>query len=235
MAAELGQHGVGDGADAHLERRTVLDQRCAVAPDGGLDLVRLGEVGLLQRGVVLHEKVDLRGMDHGVAERTGHVLVHHGDHMLGGLHGGERRIDRRAERDVAVFVGRRHLDHRHVARHGSAAVETLRFAQEDGNVVRIAALRNFADIAAHEERVELEDPFEFGCGIGSRTLGVEVMDVHIPEFLVGAALAHGLDEALGSRGNRAEVDVVSGLDDLHSLLGGRKLDLVIHLLVMYFG
>ena len=228
VASQLCQHGIGNGADAHLERRAVLDQRGAVLADGRLDLVGLGEVRLHERRVVLHEKVDLRHGDHRLAERTGHVLVHHGDHVVGALHGGQRRVHRRAERHVAVLVGRADLDHRHVARHGAAAVQPLGFAQEDRNVVGVAALRHLADVAAHEERVELEDALEFRIGIGGRTLRVEVMDVHVLQFSGLAAFAHGVDQALRSRCHGAQVHMIARFDDLDGLFRSRKMDWVSH-------
>ena len=188
---------VRNGSDAHLQRRAVLDQGCAVASDGRLDLIRLREFGLDQRGVVLHEQVDLRQRDHRLSESAGNILVHHGDHIVGTLHGGQRSVDRRTQRYITVLVGRADLNHRHIARNGSAAIQFLRFAQEDGNVVGIAALRHLADVRAHEERVELEHALEFGIGIGCRTLGVQVMDMHVLQFAGFAALAHRVDQTLG--------------------------------------
>ena len=185
-------------------------------------------MGLHERGVVLDEEVDLRHRDHGLAERTGNVLVYHGDHVVGALDGGQRGIDRRAERYEAVLVRGRNLDHGHVARYGAATVETLCLAQEDRNVVGISALGHLADVAAHEERVELEDAFELLVGIGGRALGVEVVDVYILQFTGFAALAHGVDQALGSRSYGAQMHVIARLDDLDGLFGGGKFDLCVH-------
>ena len=228
MASQLCQHGIGNGADAHLERRAVLDQRGAVLADGRLDLVRLGEFRFDQRGVVLHEEVDLRGVDHGLTEGARNVFVHHGDHIIGALHGRQRGVDGGSERYEAVFVGRADLDHRHVARNGSAAVQTLCLAQENRNVIGIAALGYLADVRTHEEGVELEYAFEFRIGVGSGTLRVQVMDVHVLQFSGLAAFAHGVDQALGSRCHRAEVDMVARFDDLDGLFRSRKMDWVSH-------
>ncbi len=228
VAAQLRQHGIGNGADAHLQRRAVLDQGCAVLADGRLGLVRLGEVRLHQRSVVLHEIVDLRRVDHGLSEGAGNVLVHHGEHVIGGLHGGQRRVYRGAERYEAVFVGRRYLNHRHVAGNRAAAVQALRLAQENRNVVGVAALRHFADVAAHEERVELEHAFEFLVGIGRRAFGVQVVDVYVLQFTGLAARAHGVDKALGSRSHGTQVYVVARFDNLDGFFGSGKFDLGSH-------
>ena len=211
---QLRQHGVRNGADAHLQRGAVLDQFGAVAADAGLDLVGLGEVRLDERLVVLHEGVDLRHRDHRLTERTGHVLVDDGDHVVGHLDGAQRSVDRGAERYVAVLVRGRHLNHRHVAGYGSATVEALRLAQEDRNVVGIAALGILADVGAHEEGVELEDAVELLGSIGCRALGVEVVDMYVPEFAGTSAAAHGLDQTLRCRCHGAQMHVVAGLDDL---------------------
>ena len=228
MAAQLAENRIRNGPDAHLERCAVLDQRGAVLADGRLDLVRLGEFRFDQRGVVLHEEVDLRGVDHGLTEGARNVFVHHGDHIIGALHGRQRGVDGGSERYEAVFVGRADLDHRHVARNGSAAVQTLCLAQENRNVIGIAALGYLADVRTHEEGVELEYAFEFRIGVGSGTLRVQVMDVHVLQFSGLAAFAHGVDQALGSRCHRAEVDMVARFDDLDGLFRSRKMDWVSH-------
>lgn len=96
---------------------------------------------------------------------------------------------RRAERYIAVRVGRRNLNHRDVARKHAAAVELLRLAQEDGNVVGVARLRHLTHVPADEKRVELENPFELGSGIGSRALGVQMVYVNVLQLAVAAPLA----------------------------------------------
>ena len=234
VVAELCQNRIRNSADTHLKRRTVFDQGRAVLADAGFDLVGFGEMCLFQRGIVLYEEVDFRRVDHCVAERTGNVLVHHCDHRTSRFHGCQGRIDRGAERNVAVFVGRRYLDHRYVARYRAAAIELLGFAQKDGNVVRIAALRHFAHVPAHEERVELEDAFELRIGIGSRPFRVQVVDVHILEFVVGAAFAHGLNQALGGRSDRAEVNMVTRFDDFHGFGCRCEFNLSVHFFFSYF-
>ena len=88
----------------------------------------------------------------------------------------------------------------------------------------MAALRHLADVRAHEERVELEHALEFGIGIGRRTLSVEVMDVYVFQFAGLAALAHGVDQALGCRCHRAQVHVVTRFDDLDGLFGRGEMD-----------
>lgn len=105
MVAQLCQHGVGNGADTHLQRSAVLDERRAVLADGRLNLVGLGEVCLHERRVVLNEEVDFRDVNHRVTEGAGNVLVHDGNDVLGRLDGSQRGVDRRAQRYVAVLVG----------------------------------------------------------------------------------------------------------------------------------
>ena len=127
-----------------------------------------------------------------------------------------------------MLVGLRDLYHGHVAGYGAATVQTLRLAQEDGNIVGITALRNLAYVAAHEERVELEHTLELGIGIGCRTFGVEVVYVHVAQFVILAAGAHSLDEALRSRRYRAQVYVISRFDYLPGLFRRNEFDLRIH-------
>jgi hypothetical protein len=39
VAVQLGEHGVGQRADAELEAGAILDERCNVTTDGALDVV----------------------------------------------------------------------------------------------------------------------------------------------------------------------------------------------------
>ena len=71
-----------------------------------------------------------------------------------------------------------------------------------------------ADVGAHEEGVELEDSVELLGGVGSRALGVEVVDVYVLEFTGASAAAHGLNQTLRCRCHGAQMHVVAGLDDL---------------------
>ena len=198
-------------------------------PDGRLHLVGCREVGLFERLVVLDEQVDVVGVDERVAERARHVLVDDGDHGAGAFDGRQRRIDRRTQRHVAVRVRRRHLNHRHVAGQRTAPVELLRLAQEDGDVIGVTGLRHFPHVAAHEERIELENALEFGRRIGRGAFGVQVVDMHVAEFLVASSFAHGVDEALGCAGDAAQMDVVAAFNHLHRFGGGDEPDLFGHI------
>ena len=224
VAAELSEHGVRNRADTHLQAGPVFDQRGAVFADRRLDFVGLREMSFLERRVVLHEQVDVVDVNERVAERAGNMFVDHGDHRLRAFDGGQRRVDRRAERYIAVRVGRRNLNHRDVARKHAAAVELLRLAQEDGNVVGVARLRHLTHVPADEKRVELENPFELGSGIGSRALGVQMVYVNVLQLAVAAPLAHGLDQALRSAGHAAQMDVVMAFDCPDGLLGRDEMD-----------
>ena len=148
--------------------------------------------------------------------------------MVGALDGGQRGVDRRAERNVPVLVGRTNLDHRYVARHGAAAVELLRLAEEDGDVVGVAALGDLTHVGADEERIELEDARELGIGVGRRTLGVEMVDVDVLQLTGLAARAHGVDKALRSRSHGTQMDVVARFDHFDRLFGGDEMDGVLH-------
>ncbi len=129
MAAQLAENRIRNGPDAHLERCAVLDQRGAVLADGRLDLVRLGEFRSIS-GVSSCTKKSIFDIGIMAWPNARERLVHHGDHIIGALHGRQRGVDGGSERYEAVFVGRADLDHRHVARNGSAAVQTLCLAQE---------------------------------------------------------------------------------------------------------
>ena len=79
-----------------------------------------------------------------------------------------------------MLVGEGHLDHGHVAGQHAAAVEPLGLAQEDGDVVGVSGLYVLAYIAAYEECLMEEDSLILGIGVGSGSLGVEVVDPRSP-------------------------------------------------------
>ena len=228
VVAQLGQYGIGDRTDTHLQRRSVFDQRGAVPADGLLRFARLGEFRFDQRLIILHEHVDFRHRNDGIAERPGNILVHDGDDDLGGLYGSQRGIDRRTERHITVLVGRTNLNHRHIARHGAATIQALRLREEDRNIIGIAALRHLTDVAAHEKRIELENPFELGIGVRCRAFGVEMVHMHMLQLAGLAARAHRLDQTLRCRRNRTQMDMVARFDDLHGLFSRCEFDRSIH-------
>ena len=226
VVTQLGEHGVRDGTDTHLQAGAVFHEVGAVDTDLGLDLGRLGEVGRHQRRIVFHEEVDHAGRDDGVTPGAWDVFVDHGDHRLCTFDSSQGRIDRSTQGDIPVFVDGRHLDHRHVAGQDTAAVELLRLAQEDGNVVGPAGLDILADIAAHEEGLVEERAIEAFLGVGRFPFGVEVMDADILEFAGLATTAEGLNEYLRGAGHAAQMNVVTALDDLDGLVGGDEFDIL---------
>ena len=224
VVAQLGQYGVGNGTDTHLQRSTILNQGGTVLTNGGLHLVGSREVSLHQRRIVLAPDVDLLHRNHRLTKGTGNILVHYGNHIVGALHSGQRSINRRTKRYIAVLIGGRYLNHSHIAGNGTATIQTLRLAQEDGNVIGVARLGYLAHVTTHEERIQLEDALELRIGIGSRTLGVEVMDVYIFQLATLTTSAHSLNQTLRSRCYGAQVYVVTRLNDLNGLLGRSKMN-----------
>ena len=126
-----------------------------------------------------------------------------------------------------MLVGEGDLDHGHVAGQYAAAVEPLGLAQEDGDVVGISGLYAFAHIAANEERLMEEYPLIPGIGVGSGSLGVQVVDPHVPELACIASAAESVDQHFWGCGHTAEVNVVSGLDDLDGLVRAYKMDIFV--------
>jgi hypothetical protein len=79
---------VGDGADAHLQRGPVLDERGHVAPDGALDVGEYRWLVLRQRLLLLHGVVYLVHRDEPIPVRARHLGVDLGYHHAGGADGG---------------------------------------------------------------------------------------------------------------------------------------------------
>jgi len=56
---------------------------------------------------------------------------------------------------------------------------------------------------------------------------------HILEFVVGAAFAHGLNQALGGRSDRAEVNMVTRFDDFHGFGCRCEFNLSVHFFFLF--
>ena len=108
-----------------------------------------------------------------------------------------------------MLVRRTNLNHGNIAWQGTAAVQPLGFAQENGDIVRITALNALAHICPDEEALMEEYAFVFSIGVRGRTFGVEVVYAYIPDFSCIGTLAKCLDEHLWRTGNAAQVDVVA--------------------------
>ena len=129
-----------------------------------------------------------------------------------------------------MLVHRTDLNHGDIAWQGTAAVQPLGFAQENGDIVRITALNAFADICSDEEALMEEYAVVLRIGVRCRTFGVQVMDMHIMQFTGIAAAAERIDENLRCTRNAAEMNVITGFNHLYSFIGRHKIDVsvVIH-------
>jgi hypothetical protein len=110
------EDGIRNAADAHLERRALLDERQNVLADPLVDLGRRLAFQIRQPFRVLDDGVDAVHMDERIPQRPRHLLVDLDDHGRGGLAGGLRGQDLDAQAHEAVLVGGRALQHRHVQR-----------------------------------------------------------------------------------------------------------------------
>jgi hypothetical protein len=159
---EAGGDGVGDAADPELERRAVGHVR----RDGLADHVVFGGEGatleLDQRLAVLDDRVDLRDVQHGVAERSRHELVDLDDQPPSLARRGGRVADGRAEAHVAGAIHRRHDRHEGVER--DLLLEQARdLVEVRGNVVDARrVVRRFDELAVgrRQERRTGEDDAE---------------------------------------------------------------------------
>ena len=91
-----------------------------------------------------------------------------------------------AERDVAVPIHRRDLNHSHVAWEYLLSIKCLSLTKEDGNIVGPASLHIFAHIGTHEERLGEEHAVETFLSVGGVALSVEMMDTDVLQLAVFA-------------------------------------------------
>ncbi len=154
--------------------------------------------------------MDAIGWNEAVAEGVGHMRIDHGDHDPGLFDGGHGRVHRRPQGDLPLFVGRTHLNQGHVARKVSVAVETLGFPQKHGNVIGVSLLRPGTDIGADKKGFELKNAFKRRIGVRRGTFRVQMMNADVANFARAAAPAQRPNQARGSVGGRADMDVIAG-------------------------
>ena len=82
-----------------------------------------------------------------------HLPVHLGDDAARALGRGQAAIDTDAQAEVAVLVGRRHLQERDIERHLAGREQVLDFAEEDGSVVGSSGRHRLAHIGPQEQSV----------------------------------------------------------------------------------
>ena len=211
------------------EFKLLADERCAEAlSDFLLDLVRLAEMGRLQRVVPFYENVYHRKRDDGIAPCARYVRVHDGyygtcalDCRKGGVHGG-------SEGNVAVFVRLRYLYHGHIDRKCPAAVQLLGLAEEYRNIVGVTCLYAFPYVPAYEKGLVEESAFVFSFGVRGRAFGVQVVDEHMFQFTGIASAAKGVNQDSRGAGHGRKMDMVAGFHNLYGLVGAYILDVEIH-------
>ena len=153
LAREGGEDGVGDAAVAGLDGVAVLDDAGDIAADAAGDLVRNGGLELQQRLLVDHREVDLVEVEEPLAVHARHPGVDLGHHHDGALHRRLHDVDAQAQAEVAVLVGERDLDQRHVDRDETPAQQRRHLREEDRRVVGEAAVDQGAGVVADEEGV----------------------------------------------------------------------------------
>ena len=181
LALQEEQHGVRDGADAHLERRAVLDEFRHILADGLLEIADDGRLELDEGLVLLDDAVDLVEVDLR-PEGAGHVLVHLGDGHAVGARRGQRVVHGDAEAAEAFGIGRRDLHQRHVDGQDPPAEQARDLGEKAGGVQRAPLGDGLARRGPDKQRVVPEAPLHSGLGVLGGPHGHHVDDLHALEL-----------------------------------------------------
>ena len=217
VVRERREHGVRNAAHADLERCAVGNELGDVAADAALDLVGHAGRQFDQRFVHFDRGVDLRDVDQRVAVREGHGGIDLRDDGLGALHGRHGQVGRDAVGAVAVGIGPRDVEDRHVHGQQPAAEEPRDFAQERRDGLAVALCEPAADVVGHEEAVHEERILEFGLAVGGVAPAYGECRVERDVGELRRAVGHRLHEHLGNRGAALDVNVVVRADQFHGL------------------
>ncbi len=181
LAEQAPQRGVRNRADPHLQRRAIGDQGRHLFADGVLDRRRRDRLEHVQRAVRMDERVKAIEGDERVAEGARHLLVDLRDQMASRVRGRKRRVDRGAERAVAVPVRRRQLDDRHIEREPSRREQRGNVGEKHRDEIRSSFVDRPAERRA-DEQGDREEAFPvFRSGKWRRPLSVHVKQLHIGE------------------------------------------------------
>ena len=222
VARKLGRQGVRERTYAHLYAVAVLHERGAVLSDQHLGGRWFGEIGRHERGVVAHQVVELVEVQQvAVCER--HIGVDDSDYKLRGFHGRYRAVHRGSEADIPVLVGKGDVDQRGPELDAAVAVELLALSEMHGEIVGVAPVDILPDVRAHEEALLEEDSFVGGVAVGSRSFGMEMMEMQVGHIPCVGAAAECADQAMRHAGDAAEVDMAVRRNVAHGLVGGDML------------
>jgi len=224
LAAEVRENGVGDRSVAHLDGVAVLDEAGHVVSDPLGDF-RVGRgVVLQQRLVVGDQEIDVVDVEEGVAVDPRHVTVDLCDDHPGRLGGGLDDVHADPHAEIAVVVGQRGLQERHVHVLEAPAEEAGHLGKVHRRVVRQPLVDGPAGAVADEEGVVPEVGLELLVGVGGHAEGPDVQDLGVEEGL-GVLLDvadHGMDEMLGLGAGRGDEDRVAPVDVAENLFFRRK-------------
>ena len=221
LVRQHGEDGVGDIADAELERGAIGDQPFEVQGDVAH---RLGHLvagrPLEQRLGVVDELVDLVDMNERVAERARHPLVDLGDDELGRFDRRLRDVDRDAQAAPAVLVRRTDAHQRDVDAQSPRAKQGRHLGQKHGSVVGARLGHGLAHAVADEESVGAEVVRETRVGVGGDAEREHVDDFGVREVLAGADQRAG--QRLRFAAGRTNEDAVAGPNLANRGLGRNK-------------
>ena len=173
------QRRIRNATDAHLQGRTILHQIGNQLPDLGLHVrFRLG-VMRLQRTVGGDESADPAEWHDVVAVGPRHLLVDLRDHNPRGIGGGLAGITGGAERAKAMRIRGRQLEDRHIQLHLTGEKKPGNIRQENGHKIRPTFLHRRTHGRPDEQRNGPEFLLAALLGKGSRTIGVQMIELHL--------------------------------------------------------
>ena len=164
-----------------------------------------------------HERVNAAERHQGVAERARHLCVDFRDDQARALRGGERGIDRRAERAVTVAVRRRELEEGHVDSHLARQEQRGNVGQEDRHEVRVPAIDGVAHGRPGEEGHGAKAATVLGSRKRCRTAGVQVIQRDILQI---AAPRERFEQGRRRGGGAMNEDVHTAADARDRVVGG---------------
>ena len=172
------ERGVGNGADAHLQRGAVGNEPGDVLANGLVNRRRRRGQMFGQGSIGQDERVQPRQVHQRVAVRARHAPVHFGNHQACASHRRQRRVDRRAERAVTVSIGRRDLNESHVERDPAGGEQGRDVGEKDRQVVGAAVGDGLAHRRAGKQRHRQKSSLVPLVDERRRPGGVEVIQRH---------------------------------------------------------
>ncbi|GBD10353.1 hypothetical protein HRbin22_02625 [Candidatus Thermoflexus japonica] len=190
------KHGIRDRPDPGLQGGAIRDHGGDVFRDAPGDFRLLGHVDLRKRIRYGHDGGEPGDVDEAIAQGSGHVFIHLGDHDAGGM--GRRLGDPHLHPEGAepMLIRGRDLDQGGIQGKAAAAEQARDLRKEAWGEIRAAFLDRPPDVITDKKGIHTDVPLHPGGDVIRRAHREDLHDLHVLQ--VGGVFHQGRQQPLGN-------------------------------------